>query len=128
MPEPPLGIWTDPVIDFNRREALSIIGGYVYRGERLPTLQGKYVFADFSRGRIWALPYTRAGGQLKLGELEYMLTAEFRNRENGITSFGVDDAGELYVLRMPPLGSNRQDDAYLALLESWIAALPPTAP
>jgi len=100
MPETPLGVWTDPVLDFDRRQLLTIIGGYVYRGQRFPALQGKYVFADWSRGNIFALPYVRTGGQLQLGELEFLMTAEFRNRENGITSFGVDEAGELYVLAL----------------------------
>ncbi|HKO91409.1 MAG TPA: PQQ-dependent sugar dehydrogenase, partial [Polyangiaceae bacterium] len=100
LPETPLGVWTDPLLDFDRRQMLTIIGGYVYRGQRLPALAGKYVFADWSRGNIFALPYQRHGNQLELGELEYLMTAEFRNRENGITSFGVDETGELYVLAL----------------------------
>lgn len=103
IPEPPLGVWTPPLLELNRQQALSIIGGYVYRGQRLPALQGKYVFADFSRGRVFALPYQRGVNQLLPGPLELLMTAEFRNRANGITSFGVDAANELYVLT---LGAN----------------------
>jgi uncharacterized repeat protein (TIGR03806 family) len=95
-----IGNWTAPLLELDRRQALTIIGGYVYRGQRLPALQGKYVFADFSRGRIWALPYELDAGQVQLGELQLLMTAEFRNRENGITSFGVDLANELYVLTL----------------------------
>lgn len=100
LPDVPLGVWTDPVLELTRQEARSVIGGYVYRGQRLPELQGKYIFADFSRGRIWALPYALAGGQVELGELELLMSAELRDRENGITSFGVDAAGELYILTL----------------------------
>jgi uncharacterized repeat protein (TIGR03806 family) len=100
MPPVPLGNWTAPVLELDRRQALSIIGGYVYRGERLRSLRGQYVFADFSRGRIWALPYDVRAGSVEVGEPELLMTAEFRNRENGITSFGVDSAGELYVLTL----------------------------
>jgi uncharacterized repeat protein (TIGR03806 family) len=100
MPEAPLGIWTPPVLELDRLQALSIIGGYVYRGARLRALQGKYIFADFSRGRIWALPYVARGGTVELGELELLMTAPFRDRVNGITSFGVDSSDELYLLTL----------------------------
>jgi glucose/arabinose dehydrogenase len=34
---------------------VSVTGGVVYRGQRLPQLEGKYVFADYGTGRIMAL-------------------------------------------------------------------------
>ena len=33
-----------------RGEGLCIIGGFVYRGKKMPTLQGQYVFADWAMG------------------------------------------------------------------------------
>jgi len=33
----------------------AVTGGYVYRGTALPELTGRYVFADYCSGRIWAL-------------------------------------------------------------------------
>jgi uncharacterized repeat protein (TIGR03806 family) len=101
----PLGVWTDPLLELDRRQARSVIGGYVYRGERLPELSGRYIFADFSSGGIWALPYTVEGEQVTRGEPDLLLTADLRDRENGITSLGVDSAGELYFLS---LGSEAQ--------------------
>jgi uncharacterized repeat protein (TIGR03806 family) len=38
----------------------SVTGGYVYRGP-VQALQGKYLFADFSEGRVWALTYPDGG-------------------------------------------------------------------
>ena len=67
----------------------SVIGGYVYRGERLPSLAGAYVFGDFCSGRIWALRYD--GQQIT----EHLLLADTSLR---IASFGEDREGELYVL------------------------------
>ncbi len=113
-PEVPVGVWTPPVLELNRQQALSIIGGYVYRGARLRSLIGKYIFADFSRGRIWALPYQAQGGNVELGELELLMTATFRDRVNGITSFGVDGSGELYLLTLgagATIQKLEQDDA-----------------
>ena len=31
----------------------AIAGGFVYRGDRVPRLRGKYVFGDISTGRLW---------------------------------------------------------------------------
>jgi uncharacterized repeat protein (TIGR03806 family) len=38
----------------------SVIGGVVYRGSRIPSLHGKYIFGDQVSGHIWALD--REGG------------------------------------------------------------------
>src|SRR5262245_25141956 len=46
---------TDPVYEYGREEGGSITGGYVYEGKSVPALAGKYLFADFTSGRAWAL-------------------------------------------------------------------------
>jgi uncharacterized repeat protein (TIGR03806 family) len=100
MPAEPLGVWTGPVLEMNRADAASVIGGYVYRGSRLPYLYGKYIFADFVRGSIWALAYTYDGARASVANLELLTSTAFRDRTDGITSFGVDAAGELYILTL----------------------------
>ena len=80
-----LPVWEYPLNSGN----CSVIGGYVYRGERLPSLAGAYVFGDFCSGRIWALRYD--GQQIT----EHLLLADTSLR---IASFGEDREGELYVL------------------------------
>ncbi len=54
---PPLGFETivEPVHDYPRNLGVSITGGIVYRGTKLPGLEGAYVFGDYGSGRIWAL-------------------------------------------------------------------------
>lgn len=66
----------------------SVTGGYVYRGNEIPALRGQYVFADFIDGRIWTLRRDERGGA-KVRLLD--------TRIGGITSFGEDEAGELYA-------------------------------
>jgi glucose/arabinose dehydrogenase len=99
-PPEPIGVWTDPVLELERDEAASIIGGFVYRGRLLPDLLGKYVYGDFVTGNIWALHYQYDGQQLKVLNNELLLRSKYRNRRNGITSFGVDSTGELYMLTL----------------------------
>jgi glucose/arabinose dehydrogenase len=72
---------------------LSITGGYVYRGKKLPELAGVYVYGDFDSGRIWGLRYQK-GKVLASGELIDLS----QNPRLNIASFGEDPAGELYIL------------------------------
>lgn len=79
-----------PVIDFIRDSAVSIIGGYVYRGNELPELYGKYLFADWYFGKIWALDY-QGPGQVTYTRL--------LDSNMYLSSFGVDQNNEIYLLQ-----------------------------
>jgi glucose/arabinose dehydrogenase len=68
----------------------SITGGYVYRGSAIPSLRGIYVFADYCTG----------SGQLfgiREGDGTAMVFGTGGSSEP-VTSFGEDEAGELYVV------------------------------
>lgn len=99
MSEMPVGVWTDPVLELDRSESTSVIGGYVYRGSRLPELYGKYVFGDFFYGSIWAIDYTYDGWAARVLTRERLLT-NLLGKAGTISSFGVDLDDELYVLTM----------------------------
>jgi hypothetical protein len=69
---------------------VSVTGGYVYRSSAIPTLQGVYFYADFGFGTIWAaIPNEDGSWQSQ----EFM-----RNTGYTISSFGEDEAGELYIV------------------------------
>jgi glucose/arabinose dehydrogenase len=72
---------------------LSITGGYVYRGKKIPELVGVYVYGDFESGRIWGLRYQN-GEVLASGELIDLK----RTPKLNIASFAEDSEGELYIL------------------------------
>ena len=42
---------TPPVLEYTASDGRTVVGGIVYRGNRIPELQGKYVFADFGASR-----------------------------------------------------------------------------
>jgi len=48
---------TNPVHAYSRMrgEGLCIVGGHLYRGDKMPALHGMYVFADWGYGTVWAL-------------------------------------------------------------------------
>jgi glucose/arabinose dehydrogenase len=80
----------DPIHVYPRTTGTSITGGFVYLGKRIAALHGKYVFGDFTSGRIFALelPDPRAPVEraLSLGKFHVLISA-----------FGRDASGELYV-------------------------------
>jgi len=78
-----------PVKDYARGLGSSITGGYVYRGSRVQELQGAYVYGDFGSGNIFLLRYE--GGNVTADSV--LLPGSF-----AISSFGVDEQSELYVV------------------------------
>lgn len=65
----------------------SITGGFVYRGPSMPSLVGKYIYADYITGAVWAL----AWDGINLPVNSFLTTLP------GIPSFGTDRTGELFI-------------------------------
>jgi glucose/arabinose dehydrogenase len=79
---------TLPVVEYNHTQGdCSVTGGFVYRGNLHPQVQGIYFYGDFCTGRIWGLKRNGTVWQNNL-----LLDAPL-----GISSFGEDEAGELYL-------------------------------
>jgi len=79
-----------PLLAFSRDEANAIIGGYVYRGNINPELEGRYLCADYGAGgEIWSVD-TATGEHEQIGTTLGSSTA--------IISFGEDKDGEIYIL------------------------------
>jgi len=53
-PNPETG-YIEPIYEYDHKEGISVTGGCVYRGDKIPTLKGAYIFGDFGRGWIRAL-------------------------------------------------------------------------
>jgi glucose/arabinose dehydrogenase len=87
---PPAGVdFTSPVTEYAHDLGCSVTGGVVYRGERLPELQGIYLFGDYCSQRVWGLTRNAQGNWISSVLFEGIGT---------ITSFGEDEAGEVYLV------------------------------
>ena len=81
----------DPVIEYGRDDGCTVIGGFVYRGRRIPGLQGAYLYGDYCSG--WVRAARAPGGKV----------AEQRDlglEVPSLSSFGADADGELYALSL----------------------------
>jgi glucose/arabinose dehydrogenase len=83
--------YTLPVLEYSHREGCSITGGYVYRGAAIPDLQGHYFYSDFCQG--WVRSFRMENGQV-VDQAQWPTLAP----GGSVTSFGVDAAGELYIM------------------------------
>ncbi|MFN8530949.1 MAG: PQQ-dependent sugar dehydrogenase [Anaerolineae bacterium] len=81
---------TLPIAEYNHNDGISVSGGYVYRGENLPDLQGVYFYGDFGTGTIWAAWRDANMGWHSDPFIQYS--------GHSISSFGEDEVGELYVV------------------------------
>ena len=51
----------DPVHEYDHTHGISITGGHVYEGDRIPALKGHYLYADWGFGTTWALRLDSSG-------------------------------------------------------------------
>lgn len=86
---PPNPTFIPPIFEYSHASGgVAVIGGYVYRGNRLPGLQGRYLYTDFGSGALWALDWD---GTNVLGNDQIA-------QANTPTSFGEDNQGEVFVV------------------------------
>ena len=81
---------TLPVAEYNHNETgiFAVTGGFVFRGPNQPSLRGIYFYADYGTGRIWGLQQVNGTWETKL----------LLDTSHVISSFGEDEAGNLYVV------------------------------
>jgi glucose/arabinose dehydrogenase len=86
-----------PIWEYDHQVGKSITGGSVYRGKKFPELAGKYLYADYISGLIWALNYDEKAGKVVANE-------GFSTKMPTIVSWGEDEAGEVYFTVVTPDG------------------------
>ncbi len=83
------GNYIFPIWEYSHSEGISVTGGYVYRGQNVPELFGKYIYGDYGTRRVWALLYDGVNPPSN---------TQITTAAGSITSFGVDQNNELYLV------------------------------
>jgi glucose/arabinose dehydrogenase len=76
-----------PAAEYSHDLGCSVTGGYVYRGA-MPEWSGIYLYGDYCSGTVWGLILSNGQWQSQV-----MFEADVH-----ITSFGQDEAGEVYLV------------------------------
>jgi len=82
----PAGV-TMPLAEYGHDQGCAIVGGVVYRGAAIPSLDGAYVFGDYCSGTLWAID-AAGGDQIPVNVLATGLS---------LSSIGTDEKGEVYL-------------------------------
>lgn len=82
----------DPVLTYTHQNGCSVTGGFVYRGAALPELAGHYFFGDYCSGWVDSIVI---GADGEVAERHQWWDA---GTLPGLTSFGLDAAGEVYAM------------------------------
>ncbi len=84
-----LGTHTPPILEYGHEAGLSVTGGFVYRGQAMPELDGLYFYGDYVNGIVWIAWRDEAGA---------WQSETFMDTAFVIPSFGEDEQGELYLV------------------------------
>ena len=77
-----------PITEYGAGQGCAITGGYVYRGDEFDDMRGGYFFGDFCSGTIWAIDAAAEG---RVDPVQLL------GSDRSISSFGVDESGEMYL-------------------------------
>jgi glucose/arabinose dehydrogenase len=84
---------TLPVAAYTHDEGgCTVIGGYVYRGDSYPDVEGTYLYGDYCSGLVWGLD---AAAAMATGTAQ---PVQFLEEGMTLSAFGEDEAGELYAV------------------------------
>jgi putative heme-binding domain-containing protein len=64
-----------PRVALPHSDAASVTGGFVYRGDSIPRLNGQYVFGDWVTGRLWSLPIEPGGKHQEIAQAPIKVVA-----------------------------------------------------
>lgn len=81
----------DPIWEYHHSVGKSITGGFVYRGKKLPELEGMYLYADYVTGLMWGLSYDEKAQKVTANR-------SIHAQPLPVMSFGEDEEGEAYFL------------------------------
>jgi glucose/arabinose dehydrogenase len=94
-----IGTLTPPITDMSSGTGdHSVTGGFIYRGSRFPRMQGRYIYGDYVSTRLYGIQKNEAGA--------WQRTTLINNSGMRVSSWGEDEAGELYLVHLQSTGAN----------------------
>ncbi len=111
---------TDPVLQYDHDEGVSVIGGFVYHGTAIPALRGMYVFGEVeqpgtSHGRLFYADLNDPSPEILEFPLlngPFVTSGDFDLRIKGM---GQDKDGEIYIMATPGFAIGGEDGVVLRL-------------
>lgn len=89
------GPFVKPVFTYSHDPGCSVTGGVVYRGQKIPDLNGMYLYSDYCDGRIFGL--RTDGPATEDSEFEQV---DLGIELSQVISFATDSSDEVYVLSL----------------------------
>jgi len=89
--------YIEPIWEYDHNVGKSITGGYVYRGKQVPELYGKYLYADYVSGKLWALHYDEP-------QKKVIANHSIPAPKLAVISYGETEDGEVYLTIVSPTG------------------------
>lgn len=97
-PNPPRGTqFVEPVFEYSHADGLSITGGFVYRGEKIPALQGYYIYGDWKLGTVWGLKIDEKSKKV-IDHVVLFKAKDNAEEKFNWTAFAADKDGEVLLL------------------------------
>lgn len=93
---------TPPLKEHHHSESRSLTGGIVYRGSKLPELEGCFIYGDYSTGKIWGVRHdgTQVTFHRELADTTLQITGFATNAAEDLLV--IDHAGGFYRIEPNP--------------------------
>ncbi|QDT96885.1 PQQ-dependent sugar dehydrogenase [Gimesia aquarii] len=80
----------EPIWEYDHSVGKSITGGSVYRGKKIPAIQGAYIYGDYVSGKFWALKYDAQNKKVTANHV-------IESPSIPVMTFGTDQNGEMFL-------------------------------
>jgi putative heme-binding domain-containing protein len=113
-----------PNLSFPHTEAASITGGYVYRGKRLPDLEGAYLCGDWVTRKLWATKFDgdKVVWHKEIAQGTQRVVAFGEAKDGEVYFLDYDDPGRIFRLVPNPAANEKHPDFPRKLSETGLFA------
>ncbi|MBI3165603.1 MAG: PQQ-dependent sugar dehydrogenase [Anaerolineales bacterium] len=105
----------NPILQYDRKAGLAVIGGFVYRGEAIPYLYGRYIFADWLSTKGTLFTATPPQTENQTWAMNEVKIANMSFRGTYVLGLGTDKINEIYLLTTRTYNLQSKDGQVLKL-------------